>query len=111
MLETTSADYVRTARAKGLSEPVITFRHGLRNTLIPVVTLIGLDFGTMIGSAVLTEFVFSYNGLGSAIVSAAATRDAPLVLGLSLFVVIVYLVVNLIVDLSYGFLDPRVRYD
>jgi len=111
MLETTSADYVRTARAKGLSEPVITFRHGLRNALIPVVTLIGLDFGTMIGSAVLTEFVFSYNGLGSAIVSAAATRDAPLVLGLSLFVVIVYLVVNLIVDLSYGFLDPRVRYD
>jgi len=111
MLETTSTDYVRTARAKGLSEPVITFRHGLRNALIPVVTLIGLDFGTMIGSAVLTEFVFSYNGLGSAIVSAATTRDAPLVLGLSLFVVIVYLVVNLIVDLSYGFLDPRVRYD
>lgn len=111
MLDTINTDYVRTARAKGLSETVVTFRHGLRNALIPVVTLIGLDFGTMIGSAVLTEFVFSYNGLGSAIVSAATGRDAPLVLGLSLVVVIVYLIVNLVVDLSYGFLDPRVRYD
>ena len=111
MLETINTDYLRTARAKGLSEPVVTFKHGLRNAMIPVVTLIGLDFGTMIGSAVLTEFVFSYNGLGSAIVSAATTRDAPLVLGLSLVVVIVYLAVNLLVDLSYGVLDPRVRYD
>ncbi|HXH58279.1 ABC transporter permease [Iamia sp.] len=111
MLETINTDYVRTARAKGLTERSVVFKHGLRNALIPVVTLIGLDFGTLIGSAVLTETVFSYNGLGSQIVRAAQFRDAPVVLGLTLVVVIAYLVVNLIVDLSYGVLDPRIRYD
>ncbi len=111
MLETINTDYVRTARAKGLTERAVVFKHGLRNALIPVVTLIGLDFGTLIGSAVLTETVFSYNGLGSAIVSAARERDAPVVLGLTLVVVVVYLVVNLLIDLSYAVLDPRIRYD
>ncbi len=111
MLETINTDYVRTARAKGLTERAVVFKHGLRNALIPVVTLIGLDFGTMIGAAVLTETVFSYNGLGSAIVRAAELRDAPVVLGLTLVVVLAYLFVNLIVDLSYGLLDPRIRYD
>jgi ABC-type dipeptide/oligopeptide/nickel transport system permease component len=111
MLETINTDYVRTARAKGLTERKVVFKHGLRNALIPVVTLIGLDFGTMIGAAVLTETVFSYNGLGSAIVRAAELRDAPVVLGLTLVVVLAYLFVNLLVDLSYGLLDPRIRYD
>ncbi len=111
MLETIGTDYIRTARAKGLTERAVVFKHGLRNALIPVVTLIGLDFGTLIGSAVLTETVFSYNGLGSAIVGAAQDRDAPVVLGLTLVVVVVYLFVNLLIDLSYGMLDPRIRYD
>jgi peptide/nickel transport system permease protein len=111
MLETISTDYVRTARAKGLSERKVVFKHGLRNAMIPVVTLIGIDFGTLIGSAVLTETVFSYNGLGSAIVNAAQLRDAPVVLGLTLVVVVVYLLANLVVDLSYGMLDPRIRYE
>lgn len=111
MLETIGTDYIRTARAKGLTERAVVFKHGLRNALIPVVTLIGLDFGTLIGSAVLTETVFSYNGLGSAIVGAAQDRDAPVVLGLTLVVVVVYLAVNLLIDLSYGMLDPRIRYD
>ncbi len=111
MLETITTDYVRTARAKGLTESKVVFKHGLRNAMIPVVTLIGLDFGTLIGSAVLTETVFSYNGLGSAIVKAATVRDVPVVLGLTLVVVVAYLVINLLIDLSYGMLDPRIRYD
>lgn len=111
MIETIGTDYIRTARAKGLAERAVVFRHGLRNALIPVVTLVGLDFGTLIGSAVLTETVFSYNGLGSEIVDAATTYDVPMVLGLTLVVVIAYVLINLLVDLSYGFLDPRIRYD
>jgi ABC-type dipeptide/oligopeptide/nickel transport system permease component len=111
MLEAIGTDYVRTARAKGLTERAVVFRHGLRNALIPVVTLIGLDFGTLIGSAVLTETVFSYNGIGSEIVRAAQFRDAPVVLGLTLVVVIAYLAINILIDLSYGVLDPRIRYD
>jgi len=111
MLETINSDYIRTARAKGLRERSVVFRHGLRNAMIPVITLIGLDFGTLIGSAVLTETVFSYNGMGSEIVQAARNYDVPLVLGFTLVVVIAYIVINLLVDLSYGMLDPRIRYD
>lgn len=111
MLETINTDYMRTARAKGLSERRVLFRHGLRNALIPVVTLIGLDFGAMIGSAVLTETVFGYNGLGRQIVRSAQAYDVPVVLGLTMVVAIAYLAISLIVDLSYGVLDPRIRYD
>lgn len=111
MLETVNTDYIRTARAKGLAERTVVLKHGLRNALIPVVTLIGIDFGTLIGSAVLTETVFNWNGMGSYIVSAAQGRDAPVVLGLTLIIVIVYVLINLLVDLSYGVLDPRIRYD
>lgn len=111
MLETINSDYVRTARAKGLTERKVVFKHGLRNAMIPVITLIGLDFGVLIGAAVLTETVFSYNGMGSEIVRAAQLRDVPVVLGLTLVVVVAYLVINLLVDLSYGLLDPRIRYE
>jgi oligopeptide transport system permease protein len=109
MLEVLRADYMRTARAKGLRNRSVVLRHGLRNALIPVVTLIGIDFGTVIGAAILTETVFNWPGLGSQIATAVGARDAPVVLGLSLVVVLVYTVINLLVDLSYAWFDPRIR--
>src|SRR5918992_5593363 len=109
MLEVLRADYMRTARAKGLRERSVVLRHGLRNALIPVVTLIGIDFGTVIGAAILTETVFNWPGLGSQIANAVGARDAPVVLGLSLVVVIAYSFINLLVDLSYAWFDPRIR--
>jgi ABC-type dipeptide/oligopeptide/nickel transport system permease component len=109
MLEVMGADYMRTARAKGLTERQVIRRHGMRNAMLPVVTLIGIDFGTVIGVAVLTETVFSWPGLGSAIADAVQARDAPVILGLTLVVVLVYSIINLIVDLSYAWFDPRVR--
>jgi ABC-type dipeptide/oligopeptide/nickel transport system permease component len=109
MLEVLGSDYMRTARAKGLGERQVVLKHGLRNALIPVVTLIGIDFGTVMGSAILTETVFNWPGLGSKIAESVAARDAPVVLGLTLVVVLVYVVVNLLVDLSYAWFDPRIR--
>lgn len=109
MLEVLGADYMRTAKAKGLKERQVIGRHGLRNAMLPVVTLLGIDLGTVIGSAVLTETVFSWPGLGSKIADAVTKRDLPVVLGLTLAVVIVYAIINLIVDVSYAWFDPRVR--
>ncbi len=109
MLEVLRADYMRTARAKGLRERDVVARHGLRNAMLPVVTLIGIDFGTVIGSAVLTETVFSWPGLGSAIANSVQARDLPITLGLTLAVVIAYSVINLMVDVSYAWFDPRIR--
>ncbi|MET0149599.1 MAG: ABC transporter permease, partial [Acidimicrobiales bacterium] len=102
MLEVMRADYMRTARAKGLGERSIVTRHGLRNAMLPVITLIGIDFGTVIGAAVLTETVFSWPGLGSAIADSVIDRDLPITLGLTLAVVIAYSIINLLVDLSYA---------
>lgn len=110
MLEVSQADYMRTARAKGVRERTVIFRHGLRNALIPVVTLIGIDVGVLMGSAVLTETVFNWPGMGSTIVESIGRRDAPVVLGLVLVLVVIYVVINLFVDLSYGLFDPRIRY-
>ncbi len=110
MLEVMRADYMRTARAKGLRERQVILGHGLRNAMLPIITLLGLDLGTAIGVAVLTESVFSWPGLGSEIADAVSQRDLPVVLGLTLAVVIVYSVVNLLVDLSYALFDPRIRY-
>jgi peptide/nickel transport system permease protein len=109
MLEVMRADYMRTARAKGLRERDVVARHGLRNAMLPVITLIGIDFGTVIGSAVLTETVFSWPGLGSAIAESVLRRDLPITLGLTLAVVVAYSVINLLVDLSYAWFDPRIR--
>jgi ABC-type dipeptide/oligopeptide/nickel transport system permease component len=109
MLEVMRADYMRTARAKGLRERDVVARHGLRNAMLPVITLIGIDFGTVIGSAVLTETVFSWPGLGSAIADSVISRDLPITLGLTLAVVVAYSVINLLVDLSYAWFDPRIR--
>lgn len=109
MLEVMRADYMRTARAKGLNERGVIMKHGLRNALIPVVTLVGIDFGTVIGAAVLTETVFNWPGLGSEIADSVIQRDLPVMLGLTLAVVLAYSVINLLVDLSYAFFDPRIR--
>ena len=109
MLEVLRADYMRTARAKGLRERDVVARHGLRNAMLPVITLIGIDFGTTIGAAVLTETAFSWPGLGSEIANSVLRRDLPVVLGLTLAVVIAYSVINLLVDLSYAWFDPRIR--
>jgi len=109
MLETLRMDHVRTARAKGLSERQTIRRHVLRNAMLPVVTVLGIDFGTAVGAAVLTESVFNIRGLGSRIVQAASQRDLPIVLGLSLVVMMVYGIASLLVDVSYAFLDPRIR--
>ena len=110
MLEVLRADYMRTARAKGLAERDVVVKHGLRNAMLPVVTLIGVDFGTVIGVAVLTETTFSWPGLGSAIADSVGDRDLPVLLGLTLVVVLAFALINLIVDLSYAFFDPRIRF-
>jgi oligopeptide transport system permease protein len=109
MLEVLRADYMRTARAKGLGERDVVLKHGLRNAMLPVVTLIGIDFGTAIGAAVLTEFTFNWPGLGSEIVTSVQQRDLPVILGLTLAVVLAYALVNVIVDVSYAWFDPRIR--
>jgi ABC-type dipeptide/oligopeptide/nickel transport system permease component len=109
MLEVLRADYMRTAKAKGLSERSVVVKHGLRNAMLPVVTLIGIDFGTVIGAAILTETTFSWPGLGSEIANAVGARDLPVLLGLTLAVVLAFALINLIVDVSYAFFDPRIR--
>jgi ABC-type dipeptide/oligopeptide/nickel transport system permease component len=109
MLEVLRADYMRTARAKGLGERSVVARHGLRNAMLPVITLIGIDLGTVIGSAVLTETAFSWPGLGSEIADSVLERDLPVMLGLTLAVVLVYAITNLVVDVSYAWFDPRIR--
>ena len=109
MLEAQTADHVRTARAKGLREKTVSRRHVLRNALIPVVTFIGIDFGTIIGFAILTETVFQWPGLGSKVATAAGQSDLPVVLALSMVVMLIYGLMNLVVDISYAKLDPRIR--
>lgn len=101
--------YMRQARAKGFSEWQAVTRYGLRNAMIPVVTLVGLDFGALVGSAVVTEYTFNWPGVGSALADAIDARDAPVILGLSAVVVLVYALVNLATDVVYTWLDPRVR--
>jgi peptide/nickel transport system permease protein len=109
LLEVLGQDYVRTARAKGMRPRIVLFRHGLRNALLPVVTVIGLSVGALLSGAVLTETIFGLPGLGTQIFDAITGRDYIVIQGMSLLVAIIYVIVNLIVDISYGFLDPRVR--
>lgn len=109
LLDVLSRDYVRTARAKGAREPRVIRRHGLRNALLPVVTVIGLQLGALLGGAVLTETIFGLAGIGSALFDAITTRDFPIVQGFTIVIASTYVIVNLLVDISYGYLDPRVR--
>ena len=110
MLEVLRQDYIRTARAKGLKENLIVFRHALRNCLIPVVTLIGLQAPLLIGGAVILEQIFVVPGMGLMLLEAVFQRDYPVVTGVFLIVGLSILFINLIVDLTYGFLDPKVRH-
>lgn len=111
LLEVMGEDYVRTARAKGLRERRVTLRHALRNSLIPVVTLVGLQFGAMLSGAVVVETVFARRGIGALTLQAVTSKDFPLAQGLILFIAMVYVLVNVAVDLFYAILDPRIQYD
>lgn len=109
MLETIRQDYVRTARSKGIDESDVIMKHAFPNALIPTVTVIGVQFGVLLGGAVLTETVFAWPGLGRLMVQSVNNRDVPMVLGCIVMLSICYSVINLLVDLIYGFIDPRVR--
>ncbi len=109
MLETLNEDYIRTARAKGLSERKVIFKHALRPTLTPIVTILGLDIGMVLGGAILTEKVFSLNGVGAYAIDSIVAKDLPVVLGVTLLGAVFIVVCNLIVDLLYPIVDPRVR--
>ena len=109
MLEELSADYIRTARAKGLSIAAVLFRHGLRNALIPIITILGLQFGTLLAGTIVTETIFSWPGIGRLTVQAISARDYPLLQGCILVIALSYVVVNLLTDAIYSVVDPRVR--
>jgi ABC-type dipeptide/oligopeptide/nickel transport system permease component len=110
MLEAMGQDYIRTAMAKGLTERAVVFKHALKNALIPVVTYVGIDLGALMGGAILTESVFSWPGVGREIYLAVMTRDWPVVMGGVIVIVLIVMFVNLLVDISYAILDPRIRY-
>jgi ABC-type dipeptide/oligopeptide/nickel transport system permease component len=109
MLEELSSDYVRTARAKGLSETAVLLRHALRNALIPIITILGLQFGTLLAGTIVTETIFSWPGIGRLTVQAISARDYPLLQGCILVIALSYVLVNLLTDFLYAFIDPRVR--
>jgi ABC-type dipeptide/oligopeptide/nickel transport system permease component len=111
LLEVMNKDYIRTARAKGNREKKVVRRHALRNALLPVVTIIGLQLGALLGGAVLTETVFNLAGVGRALFDAITGRDYAVVQGITVVVAAGYVIVNLFVDLSYGYLDPRIRVE
>ena len=111
MLEALNQDYIRTAHAKGLRERVVVMRHAMKNAMLPVVTVIGLQTGFLLSGAILTESIFSWPGIGRWVYDEIQLRDYPVIQGTILFIAIVFVVVNLVVDLSYAYLDPRIRYD
>ncbi len=111
MLEVLNQEYVLTARAKGLAERIILRRHALRNALIPVITVIGLTFGDLLGGAVLTETIFARLGIGRMYIDGILNKDYTLVQGATLFIAIAYVLINIAIDLIYVVVDPRIRYD
>jgi peptide/nickel transport system permease protein len=111
VIQELSSDYVRTARAKGLTESQVLFRHAFRNALIPILTILGLQFGTLLAGAIVTETIFSWPGIGRLAVQAIRARDYPLLQGCILLIAVSYVAVNLLTDLVYAFVDPRVRFE
>ncbi|SRR6056297_2498144 len=111
MLEVVHQDYVKTARAKGLKEKAVIYKHALKNALIPVVTIIGLQTASLLSGVMLTETIYSLPGLGRLSIQAVTNRDFPIIRGVVLFMALVFVLANLLVDLSYGFFDPRIRYE
>ena len=110
LLEELTQDYIRTAKSKGLAERTVLFRHALKNAFLPVVTTIGLQVGALLSGAILTETIFSWPGIGRWLYGAIGARDYPIVQGVALLITFIYVSVNLLVDISYAFLDPRIRY-
>jgi len=110
MLETMGEDYIRTARAKGLPRRTVVVKHGLRAALTPIATIFGIDVGTLIGTTVITETVFNLHGLGGLLIQAIQTQDLPIIMGVTLIASIALVAANLVVDIFYGFIDPRVSY-
>lgn len=111
MLDVLQEDYIRTATAKGLAERIVLFRHALKNAFLPVITIIGIQVGTLLAGAVLTETIFSWPGIGKWVYDSILGRDYPIVQGVTLLIAIIFLLVNLIVDISYATIDPRITYD
>jgi peptide/nickel transport system permease protein len=111
LLQVLGLDYVRTARAKGLAERRVIMRHAFRNALLPIVTIIGLQLGTVFSGAILTETIFSLAGVGRSLFEAITARDYPIIQGFTVVIAVAYIAVNLLVDLSYAFFDPRIRLD
>jgi peptide/nickel transport system permease protein len=109
MLEELNRDYIRTARAKGLSETAVVYRHALPNALVPIVTVVGLQFGALLAGAIVTETIFSWPGLGRLVVTAISGRDYALVQGSLLTIGLTYVLVNLLTDLTYRLVNPRMR--
>ncbi|PSM37871.1 ABC transporter permease [Streptomyces dioscori] len=109
MLEVLGEDYIRTARAKGLTEPVVIGKHAMRSTMTPILTMLGMDLGALIGGAILTETTFSLPGLGGAVLQAIRDKDLPVILGVTLITSLAVIIANLLVDLLYAVIDPRVR--
>ncbi|MFR6272276.1 MAG: ABC transporter permease [Blautia sp.] len=111
MLETLNQDYIRTARAKGISEGKVTRKHALRNAMLPVTTVIGLQLGSLLGGAVLTESVYAWPGIGNYTVQCIMKSDFPVVQGVVLLIAVIFVLMNLIVDVIYAFLDPRIKFE
>lgn len=111
MLDVLQEDYIRTATAKGLSEQIVLFRHGLKNAFLPVITIIGIQAGTLMAGAVLTETIFSWPGIGKWVYDSILARDYPIVQGGTLLIAIIFVIFNLLVDISYALIDPRIHYD
>lgn len=111
LLDVLGQDYIRTARAKGLRESAVLTAHAMRNALLPIITVVGLQAGFLLGGAILTETIFSWPGLGRLVVNRILSRDYPAVQGSVIVIALVFVLINLVVDISYAFLDPRIRYD
>ena len=111
LLEILGNDYIRTAHAKGLARYVVIFKHALRNALLPIITIVGIQFGAMLGGAIVTETVFAWPGLGRLIINAISQRDFPIIQGGVLMMAVIFTTVNLLVDISYALVNPRIRYD
>ena len=111
MLDVLGQNYIRTARAKGLPDWRVDYVHALRNALIPVITMLGLEVGSLLGGALITETVFAWPGIGRLTLQAIQVRDLPLVQGVITFGALIFVLVNLIVDLSYSLIDPRIRHE
>lgn len=111
MLETLHQDYIKTARAKGLAEKIVIYRHALKNAMLPVITLVGLQFGALLGGAVIVETIFAWPGIGRLLIESIFARDLPVVQGVVLIFAFTFVCINLFVDILYAYIDPRIRYE